>query len=268
MSRLIPRLTALILLSILFLGGCRIDPVKTAPDIDLSDIEKGSQRSDLEKVTKADYSILFVGNSHTTIHNIPGLVSQMIKFMDRKKEVYTYTLSVGFLRDALNNKYIPEEIDTRPWKFVVLQAQEISQSGKYNYSQKEGIDLAKRARAKNADVIYYAEWGIRGLAGHGERQENVYLTMAKASGARVAAVGRAWDLAMTQDPALMLHAGDNNHQNPRGAFLTACVLYSAITGKDPTPLAQFPYEHAYDHERKFLANTAAMVFAAEARKKK
>jgi len=44
--------------------------------------------SDVEQVRAADYSILFVGNSHTMMHDMPGLVGKMIRFRHPDKKVY------------------------------------------------------------------------------------------------------------------------------------------------------------------------------------
>jgi hypothetical protein len=213
-------------------------------------------RSDADKVRAADVSVLFVGNSHTTYHDLPSLVCDMIRFRHPEKTTYSHVVGVGFLDQVTADPTCYEEIDTRPWKYVVLQAQRISASGKYDYSRAEGIDLAKRAAARGATVFFYAEWGLKGVAGDGPRQEKVYREMAEAAGVGLAAPGRAWDLALAGRPDLPLHAPDGNHQSAVGAFLTAAVLCAKITGESPAPLAAFPYDAVTPEDRAFLANTA------------
>src|SRR4051812_44458697 len=56
-------------LPLLLLAGCANRP-PTAP---------GGQ-PDPESVRAADYSVLFVGNSHTTGHDLPTLVCKLIQF--------------------------------------------------------------------------------------------------------------------------------------------------------------------------------------------
>ena len=51
-----------------------------------------------------------------------------------------------------------EEIETRPWKYVVLQAQKISMSGRFDYSRREGIDLAK-LRGRRVPVCSFSRSG-------------------------------------------------------------------------------------------------------------
>jgi hypothetical protein len=218
--------------------------------------------SDPDKVRAADYSVLFVGNSHTTFHGLPDLVGEMIRFRHPDKTVYTHTQVVVFLEDAANQPGVREEIETRPWKAVVLQAQKISVSGKVDYPRDAGIALATRARERGAAVLFYSEWGLQGKEGDGERNEEIYRAMADEAGVGVAAVGRAWDLALAGRPDLPLYSPDGNHQSALGAFLTACVLVGRITGDSPAALAEFPYPHASAEDRKFLAEVAAKSLAA------
>ena len=217
--------------------------------------------SDADKVAKADLSILFVGNSHTSYHDLPRLVCEMIRFRQPKKVVFWHQVVVTFLEDVAGASTCRSEIETRPWKFVVLQAQKISESGKYNYSRSEGIDVAKLARTRGMTALFFAEWGRKGVVGDGARQFQIYREMAREAGVGVAPVPRAWDLALADRPDLPLHDVDGNHQTALGAFLTACVLVGRITGESPAPLADYPYPAAEEKDREFLAGMAAKVTA-------
>lgn len=208
------------------------------------------------KLADADFRLLFVGNSHTAMHELPLLVRKMIEHQHPGKTVMTNYIPCAFLEDAANNPECISEIKTRPWKHVILQAQKISMSGKFAYSRKEGIELAILAKVHGATAVYYPEWGLKGVAGDGERQLKVYVEMAKEGGADVAPVSRAWDLALKKNPKLELHSSDGNHQSAVGAFLTACVLYGQITGESPLALAKYPYASANEATRKFLVEQA------------
>jgi hypothetical protein len=223
----------------------------------------GQGVSDPEQVRAADYSILFVGNSHTGSHDIPGLVAKMIRHRHPDKTVLTRTFGVMFLEEVVHAPAIQEEVANRPWKTVVLQAQKVSVSGRQEYSRVEGIDLAKAGKARGAEVVFYAEWGLQGKEGDGAKQEKVYREMADASGARVACVARAWDAALGAKPDLPLYSADGNHQAELGAFLTAAVLFGVITGESPTALADFPYPNTDAATRKLLTDAAAKAVAAK-----
>ena len=49
----------------------------------------------------------------------------------------------------------------------------------------------------------------------------------------VAPVGRAWAEALRREPGLELWDGDGMHPSRLGSYLTACVFYAILTGRDP-----------------------------------
>jgi len=222
---------------------------------------------DAETVRNADYSILFVGNSHTFMHDLPNQICQMIQFRHPDKSTTSHMVGVGFLEDVSHDPACRHAIETREWKHVVLQAQKISVSGSVDYSRKEGIELAKFAKTRGASVVFYPEWGLKGKVGDGARQEQVYREMAAAADVALAPVASAWDLAMREKPDLALHGPDGNHQSELGAFLTAAVLYGRLTGEPPTQLADFPYPHADAKQRKFLVGVAVRALDAKSQPK-
>jgi hypothetical protein len=195
------------------------------------------------------------------LYDLPHLVCAMIEFRHPEKKTFAHVVGVAFLEDVARDQTCREEIETRPWKYVVLQAQKISASGRFDYSRQEGIDIAKLAKARGATVFFFSEWGLKGVAGDGARQEKIYQEMARAAEVNVAPVGRAWDLALSQRPDMPLHAADGDHQSSLGAFLTACVLFAELTGESPAPLASFVYPEASESDRKFLADAAATALA-------
>jgi hypothetical protein len=85
--------------------------------------------------------------------------------------------------------------------------------------------------------------------------------MAVEAGVGVAAVNRAWDIALAARPEMPLHDSDGNHQSPTGAFLTAAFLYGRLTGESPADLAVFPYDPVAPADRVFLADAAAKALA-------
>lgn len=244
-----------ILAAITLAAGCGPDPIP-AP-------VSPNSRSDPEQVRAADMSILFVGNSHTTFHDVPHLVADLVRTRRPGKKVITHVIPTSHLDVAAKDPGCREEIETRPWTFVVLQAQRISVSGKFDYSRAEGIDLARLARARGASVLFYSEWGLKDVAGDAASNEKIYTEMANEAGAQVAPVGRAWDLALADRPELPLHAADGNHQSALGAFLTACVLAGKLIDEDPAPFATYPYPAAAEADRRFLAAAAAQALAAK-----
>src|SRR5262245_43452793 len=73
----------------------------------------------LDQVRAADVSILFIGNSHSTVGDLPGLVPEMIRFRHPNKTVVSHHVGVGFLEDVARYPTAKEELESRPWKYVV-----------------------------------------------------------------------------------------------------------------------------------------------------
>lgn len=251
----------IILLGLLATVGCgpATGPSKGAP--------RGGQQSrnsqDESRPKTADINALFIGNSHTVYHDVPALVAKMMEFLHPDKVVWGAPYPVGFLEEAATDPSCKAALKARKWDFVILQAQKISSSGRYDYSTKEGIDLAKFAKSTGATVYYFSEWGRKGVADEGERTHKIYEQMAGAADVKVAPVGRAWDLALAERPELKLHGPDGNHESEVGAFLTACVLCGQIAAADPTPLGSFDYPDVSADDRKFLASIAARALKSK-----
>jgi hypothetical protein len=240
----------------LLLAGCdsrRTTAVSSVP----AGADVAVETSVPEKARTDDLSILFIGNSHTSFHDLPNLVCKMITFRRPGREVHSRVLGVNHLDDTARRPQYRQEIESQPWKYVVLQGQKISASGRFDYSRKEGIDIAKLARSRGAEVLFFSEWGLQNVEGDGARTEKIYQEMARAAGVGLVPVGRAWDLALAGRPDLPLYAPDGNHQSAVGAFLTACVLAGRLTGESPAPLAAFSYPDVNEKDRKFLADSAA-----------
>jgi hypothetical protein len=253
--------------SLLFVGCGGDQQSKTAVTKPAANLNRPAPvpppKTDPEQVKAAAVSVLYLGNSHTGHHDVPGLVGRMIAYRQPKKKYYQRYLGVGFLEDASRDPELKAEIERHPWKFVVLQAQKISSSGKYRYSQKDGIELAKAAKTKGAQAYFFSEWGRRDVPDDGVVQESIYQEMADAAGVRVAPVGRAWDVALARKPSLPLYDGDGNHESAVGAFLTACVFYGLLADSDPAELAFFEYEDLSEEDREIMANAASKVWKEE-----
>jgi hypothetical protein len=170
--------------------------------------------------------ILFLGNSHTAMHDIPGMVRQLLETPSKK--VTTKYISCGFLND-LDREDVRKVISDGGWDVVVMQAAKVSSSHKYTYSQQGGINLAKLAVAEGAKTLLFVEWPRRGW-NESRLQMAVYERIAKKSGAKPVPICFAWDKAIKELPSVEFWAADGNHSALPGAYLAACTLSYYISG--------------------------------------
>lgn len=186
----------------------------------------------------SETSLLFMGNSHTSFNDLPGMVAAMVRAA-RPGASVRYLEAPGwmFLDERATHAPSLQLIDPSR-THVVLQAQKYSSSGMFEYSTEGAEALVRRVRAAGAVPILFPEWPRRGIA-ETARIYDLHVSIARREPACVAPVGQAWDLARGRHPAIVLHAEDGNHSAPAGAFLAALVIAAAI-GADPAALPFLP----------------------------
>lgn len=186
--------------------------------------------------TTADISILFMGNSHTTINNVPGMVAAMVR-AGKPGKVVTATEAPGsmHLDERADDAVSLALLQSQRWTYVVLQAQNYSLSGEFFYPTTGAEKLVRLSRQAGALPVLFAEWPRVGVA---ETQiiYGKYVSIAMKEPSCVAPIPQAFDLARARFPLITLHAADGNHSAPAGAFLASLVLYSTITGASPRDL--------------------------------
>jgi hypothetical protein len=188
----------------------------------------------------ADISILFMGNSHTSVNDLTGMVAAMVRAGRPGKSVTT-VVAPGwmFLDERLTDGPSVELLRSQRWSAVVLQAQKYSTSGQFTYSTAEAEEWIRMIRTNGGLPIMFPEWPRRNVD-ETSRIYALHVSIAQREPACVAPVGQAWDLALTRHPTLVLHDADGNHSAPAGAFLTALILYATVTMLSPLDLPTLP----------------------------
>ena len=178
-------------------------------------------------------SLLFMGNSHTAFHDVPGMVAALVRGARPGRAVEPVTApGFMFLEERASDAPTLALLRSRPWSVVVLQAQKYSSSGAFHYSTEEASALIRMARAQGAVPVMFPEWPRRAVT-ETARIYDLHVSIARETPACVAPVGQAWDLSLARDPGLVLHDADGNHSALPGAFLAALVIAATITGESP-----------------------------------
>jgi hypothetical protein len=186
----------------------------------------------------AQVAMLFMGNSHTSVNGLPNMVAAMVRAASPGRTVEAVEAPGWMLlgersRDSASLALLR----SRTWRFVVLQAQEYSSSGLFEYPIDGAVALAQQSRAAGALPILFPEWPRRGIA-ETQRIYDLHLSIARAAPACVPPIPQAWDLSIARHPEIVLHAADGNHSAPAGAFLAALVIATTMTGFAPDRLPQ------------------------------
>jgi hypothetical protein len=175
--------------------------------------------------------ILFVGNSHTANHDVPGTVARLLRQARPGARVEVEREPTYLhLQERSTHEPTLRLIDSRAWDYVVLQAQDYSLSGQYDYPTSGAIELAERVHAAGAEPVLFAEWARRGID-ETDRILRVYGTVAAFGKACLPPVPEAFDLVH----GVELLAPDGNHSSEAGAALAAAVIAGSIVG-EPVPV--------------------------------
>lgn len=200
--------------------------------------------------------LLFVGNSHTYVNDLPALFRGL-------STAGGYAVSTAMsapggysLRDHTFYNPTLDSIGIRQRDYVVLQEQ--SQIPAINWCRDSLMHPAARKLdsmivARGAQTAFYLTWGWRDggthtYGGHSspdfrdyfEMQDSVtasYRLIADELDAVLVPVGEAWRIARLLNPGIDLWQEDECHATLKGTYLGACVFYAVLHGEDPTGLA-------------------------------
>jgi hypothetical protein len=191
---------------------------------------------DATALQAADVTVLMMGNSHTTLANLPAHLRALLAAgLPGKRVAVAVSPDWMFLEERAADTASLNLLRSRPWTAVVLQAQKYSSSGLFSYSTQGAEQLVQVTRLNKSLPVLFAEWPRLGVT-ETARIYDLHVSIATAQPACVPPVGQAWDLAAQRHPGLRLHSSDGNHADLPGAYLAALVLYAGITGRSPRAL--------------------------------
>ncbi len=203
---------------------------------------------------QGEKNVLFLGNSYTTVNNLPGLVEDValsagdtITWNSNTPGGFTYQGHSGD-NTSLNL------IAAGSWDFVVLQEQ--SQLPSFPMSQVQNqvfpyariLDSLINLHNPCAETIFYMTWGRKNgdasncanwppvctYTGMDSLLRLRYMMMAQDNKAIVSPVGALWRYLRNNFPAIELYEPDESHPSAAGSYAAACSFYSVIFRKDPT----------------------------------
>lgn len=185
--------------------------------------------------------VLFIGNSHTFVHDVPGMLQRLGEANNTPIWVEGLTIGGATLDDHRRRPATAATIRNEPWDFVVLQGQSTNPAFEPEFYHYSLASLASIVTDAGATPVVYATWARHADDEYFARQTRFatpnklqdalnqsFAQGAQKSDALVAPVGTAWRHYLAQNPDKRLHAPDGNHANLAGAYLAACVFYRTL----------------------------------------
>jgi len=196
---------------------------------------------------------LFLGNSYTNYHNLPGITSDFAASMGDSLIVDMNTPGGYRLKGHSTNNTSLNKINEGQWDYVVLQEQ--SQYPSFPQIQVEAevypyaaiLDSLIQASNPCAETVFYMTWGRKnGDASNCPNWPPVctyegmdsllrlrYMEMGVNNNAIVSPVGAVWRNLRENHPEIELYAGDGSHPSVTGSYAAACCFYTVMFRKDP-----------------------------------
>ena len=199
--------------------------------------------------------VLFIGNSHTYVNDLPGLFSGLFQAGGKPVRTDASTFGGYSLEDHTTTQATLDRIVQDSWSFVVLQEQSVIPTihyWRYNSMYPASRLLDSLIRLQGARTAFYMTWGWKygGQQSYGdswspdfrdyfEMQESVrvaYEEIARELSSTMVPVGMGFDRARRSDSLVDLWQADYCHATLMGTYLGACVFYAVLHEASPVGL--------------------------------
>jgi len=205
----------------------------------------------------APIKVLFLGNSYTSVNNLPSLVTQLACPLGYKIAYDSYTPGGYWFADHRYDADTLSNINSDNWDFVVLQNQSQAPGFKPEHVTSGSLPNAQalvdmvHVNDAGSEIIYYQTWGRKDgdsqnclsnyyplvctYEGHTAALEEGYGIYQANTGGLIAPVGTEW-LNIVQDSAVnrpfdsdnLWSAVDGSHPTLTGSYLAAAVILHEI----------------------------------------
>jgi hypothetical protein len=182
--------------------------------------------------------ILFIGNSHTFLNDMPFQVREMIHLRKGTDACEVWSVTVGGKPLSWHGDEAGtiQALRQFAWDHVVLQ-QVTHPFGGYEELAEGFGKLKPHIEKAGAEVTFYMTWKQKNAPE--EEQEWVdaaFMKLIERHSLRMAPVSKAWTQIRKRHPEMELYDPDESHASPAGSYLAACVFFATFTGDSPVGL--------------------------------
>jgi PKD repeat protein len=199
---------------------------------------------------------LFIGNSYTSVNNLPQMVADIAASVDDTLLFDSSTPGGYTLQGHSSNATSLSKIALGNWDYVVLQEQ--SQFPSFPISQVETevfpfahfLDSLINAKNSCVETVFYLTWGRKNgdasncaswppvctYSGMDSLLNMRYRMMADSNKAILSPVGAVWKYIRQNFPSIEVYQSDESHPSIAGTYAAACSFYATFFRKDPTAI--------------------------------
>jgi hypothetical protein len=179
--------------------------------------------------------VLFIGNSHTMVNDVPELFARFAKQSGIQVEKQMIAEGGKTLEYHAGTEVVKENILHGNYDWIVLQHWAHPFNETYAKSMGNGArQLFEMIRQTKSEVVFYKPWP-RKLTAPGEYplMSETYARLARQYHAGLANVGDVFDMYKALSPGESKYANDGEHASLLTSNIAAYVILRAITGKKP-----------------------------------
>lgn len=177
--------------------------------------------------------VLFVGNSHTFVNNIPYLVKTLATKNEKPLEFTHLGNGGASLSEHAQSDQLHINLKFGDYDCIFIQehTHPFPEVQEFAASAGKIIDMEK-----SVEPFLYLTWAEKERPEDQRHLTKAFLDVAKEKSAEICFAGEAfWDMINTY-PQVELFASDGKHTNPNGAFLVAIMMYKTLFFRLPHSL--------------------------------
>lgn len=189
-------------------------------------------RADAVEPRPTTLRVLFIGNSLTSVNDLPGVIAGMAASSGRELTAVRNLVGGATLEKHWNDGKALAKIKEGHLDYVVLQ-----DLSKQAYTDRDSMFRHGRLfdaeiQKTGAKTVLYMTWPLEDSLNNYGAIAEAYAELAKELNAILAPVGVAWHAVAHENdtPAFQLYQRDHKHPTPSGTYLAACVFYRVLFG--------------------------------------
>ncbi|MBQ1847565.1 MAG: hypothetical protein II135_06130 [Clostridia bacterium] len=179
--------------------------------------------------------ILFIGNSHTYMNDMPELVRQAIESASNEPcQAVMLAYSGRTLKWHIDEEYFSARYNILYGGFDYCVMQERAHPmPPYEETSQSVIRLTELCRRSGTVPVLFETWAEKAKPENQAAMNERYRMLSLKCGALLAPVGEVWSAAAKELKDADLYYKDGEHASLFGTYLTATVLTKTLVGKLP-----------------------------------
>jgi hypothetical protein len=191
--------------------------------------------------------VLFIGNSYIYVNDLPAVLEKFAGGGAGPRIESKAVVHGGWtLRQHLDSGEALGVLRKGGWDYVVVQEQSalgapfvingVPRVSGDAFFKASAAKWASEIRSAGARPVFYLTWAKKACPQDQSPLNYAYFTAARDADAVVVPAGVAWDEVRRNRADVELFMRDGSHPSPAGTYLTACVFYAALLGRNPVGL--------------------------------